>query len=189
MTTGQRARRLAQFILIFYACLSVCYGQSGKATAAMETSAAAYKKLGLSESAVEPWEDGMRTTGGRGTYEWWYFDGSLDDGSSPVIVFYTKAPITPDKPLKPKITFDLDRPDGTKVHKDIDFYPSYFSSSKDSCDVRIAVNTFSGNLHDYTIHVDMDSIKADIALHRTVPSWRPNTGYCTDIPIISAVFD
>jgi hypothetical protein len=178
MTTGQRARRLVKSILIFFACLNVCYGQSGKATAAMETSPAAYKKLGLSGSVVEPWEDGMRTTGGRGTYEWWYFDGSLDDGSSLVIVFYTKAPIMPDKPLKPKITFDLDRPDGTKVHKDIDFDPSYFSSSKDSCDVRIAVNTFSGNLHDYTVHVDMDSVKADIALHKTVPSWRPNTWSC-----------
>jgi hypothetical protein len=154
MTIGQRARRLTQFILIFFSCLSVCYGQSGKATAAMETSADAYKKLGLSETAVQSWEDGM---------------GSLEDGSSLVIVFYTKAPIMPDKPLKPKISFELDRPDGTKVHKELEIDPSYFSASKDSCDVRIGANSFSGNLQDYTIHVDMDSVKADIALHRTVP--------------------
>src|ERR1700694_2958515 len=150
MTTGQRARRLAQFILIFFACLSVCYGQTGKATAAMETSPGAYKKLGLSGSAIAPWEDGMRTTGGRGSYAWWYFDGSLDDGSSLVIVFYTKDPIMPDKPMKPKVSFALDRPDGTKVHKEIEFDTSNFSASKDSCNVRIGVNSFSGNLHDYT---------------------------------------
>ncbi|MDP9040433.1 MAG: hypothetical protein M3N30_00525, partial [Bacteroidota bacterium] len=177
MTTGQRVRKLAQSILIFFAWLSFSYGQAGNATAGIETSADAYKKLRLSESAVEPWEDGMRTSGGRGSYEWWYFDGSLEDGSSLVIVFYTKAPITPYKPLKPKITFDLDKPDGTKVHKDMDYDPDNFSASRDSCDVRIAANTFSGNLYEYNIHVDMDSVKADIALHRTVPSWRPNTGF------------
>jgi predicted secreted hydrolase len=177
MTTGKSARILAQFILIFFACLSVCYGQAGKATAAMETSPDAYKKLGLSGPTIKPWEDGMRTTGGRGSYEWWYFDGSLDDGSSLVIVFYTKDMIMPNKPLKPKISIELDRPDGTKVHNEVEMDSSYFSASKDSCNVRIGANSFSGNLHDYAIHVDIDGIKADIALHGTVPSWRPNTGF------------
>jgi hypothetical protein len=143
----------------------------------METSRDAYKKLRLLESAVEPWEDGMRTTGSRGSYEWWYFDGSLDDGSSLVIVFYTKDPIMPGKPMKPKVTLDIDRPDGTKVHKEVEIDSGYFSASKDSCNVRVGVNSFSGNLHDYTIHVDIDSVKADITLHGTVPSWRPNTGF------------
>jgi len=177
MTIGQRVRIFAQFILIVFAFLSVCYGQAPKATAAMETSGDDYKKLGLSGSAIAPWEDGMRTTGAPGTYEWWYFDGSLDDGSSLVIVFYTKDQIMPNKPLKPKVSFDLDRPDGTKVHKELEIDPSNFSASKDSCNVRIGVNSFSGNLHDYAIHIDIDNVKADIVLHRTVPSWRPNTGF------------
>jgi predicted secreted hydrolase len=43
--------------------------------------------------------------------------------------------------------------------------------------VRIKTNTFRGDLHDYTIHVDIDDVKADIKLHGTVPSWRPDTGY------------
>ncbi|MCW3090831.1 MAG: hypothetical protein JWP81_1900 [Ferruginibacter sp.] len=177
MTIKQMARRLAQFILTNFACLSVCYGQTGKATAAMETSPGDHKKLGLSGSVIKPWEDGMRTIGRPGTYEWWYFDGSLSDGSSLVIVFYTKDQIMPDKPLKPKVSFDLDRPDGTKVHKEVEIDSSNFSASKDSCNVRIGVNSFSGNLRDYAIHVDIDGVKADIALRGTVPSWRPNTGF------------
>lgn len=36
-----------------------------------------YQKLGLSRSQVEPWEDGIRTTGGKGSYEWWYFDSTF----------------------------------------------------------------------------------------------------------------
>ena len=35
----------------------------------------------------------MRTDGGKGTYEWWYFDAYLNDGSKLVITFSTK-PIT-----------------------------------------------------------------------------------------------
>lgn len=35
-----------------------------------------YNKLGLTRNKVELWEDGMRTDGSRGTYEWWYFDSS-----------------------------------------------------------------------------------------------------------------
>ena len=49
-----------------------------------------FARLGLSPSRIEAWEDGARTDGGRGTYEWWYFDFSLDDGSTLVIVFLTK---------------------------------------------------------------------------------------------------
>jgi len=179
MRTRQKAIRFAQFILITFTCSGVCYAQAGKATAAMDTSRDDYKKLGLSASAIAPWEDGMRTTGARGTYEWWYFDGSLSDGSSMVIVFYTKDQIMPNKPMKPKVTFELNRPDGTRVFKELEIDTSQFSASKDSCNVRIGVNSFSGNLHDYTIHIAIDSVKADIALHGTVPSWRPNTGFTT----------
>jgi hypothetical protein len=45
----------------------------------------------LNESNTpEKWEDGIRTSGEKGTYEWWYFDAHLDDGSTVVIVFFTK---------------------------------------------------------------------------------------------------
>ena len=47
-----------------------------------------YKRFNLKETnAPEKWEDGMRSTGGKGTYEWWYFDAHLEDGSILVIVF------------------------------------------------------------------------------------------------------
>jgi hypothetical protein len=47
-----------------------------------------YDKYNLNESNTpEKWEDGIRTSGEKGTYEWWYFDAHLDDGSTVVIVF------------------------------------------------------------------------------------------------------
>ena len=30
---------------------------------------------------VSMWEDGLRTSGDRNEFEWWYFDAKLDDGS------------------------------------------------------------------------------------------------------------
>ena len=52
-----------------------------------------YKKLGLKKDTVELWEDGMRTDGSKGTYEWWYFDSHYPDGTILVIFFYSKSPI------------------------------------------------------------------------------------------------
>jgi len=40
-----------------------------------------YQRLGLSPTAIAPWEDGARTDGSAGTYEWWYFDAHLADGA------------------------------------------------------------------------------------------------------------
>ena len=33
-----------------------------------------YQKMGLKKGEVEIWEDGLRTDGSKGSYEWWYFD-------------------------------------------------------------------------------------------------------------------
>jgi hypothetical protein len=67
-----------------------------------------YERLGLARDAVAPWEDGARTDNRRGTYEWWYFDSHLDDGSSLVVVFVNKDLASPNDPLTPTIRIDLD---------------------------------------------------------------------------------
>ena len=45
-----------------------------------------YARLGIVEHKPAQFEDGLRTNGGPGTYEWWYFDAHLDDGSKLVSV-------------------------------------------------------------------------------------------------------
>ena len=54
-----------------------------------------FARLGIQPGRIEGFEDGMRTQGGPGGYEWWYFDSHLRDGSSLVIVFYTKPQLNP----------------------------------------------------------------------------------------------
>jgi hypothetical protein len=136
-----------------------------------------FERLSLSPTIIEPWEDGARTSGGRGTYEWWYFDFSLDDGSTLVIVFLTKDFTRPNAPLTPVVTFSLDAPDGTTVSRAVTTNATAFSAAKDRCDVRIGACTAAGDLRNYVVHYEDAEVSADVRLSGTVPSWRPGTGH------------
>jgi hypothetical protein len=172
-------RRSASWLLVIaMLLLSECAtgGIGPRGTAAADTTPNGYTRLGLSQSGVEPWEDGMRTSGEPGTYEWWYFDFTLDDGSTVVIVYYTKDFTRPGTKLTPFVTFQMNSPDGTTVKKVLVSRPEEFRASRDRCDVRVGASTVSGDLHDYTLHLEAGGIRADMSLHGTVPPWRPGTG-------------
>ncbi len=137
-----------------------------------------YERLGLKKGVIEPREDGLRTNAGEGSFEWWYLDTHLDDGSKMVITFYTKPPnVSASRPLMPFVSFLLDRPDGTHVERGFLAPPEAFAASSAGCDVRIGNNTFKGDLKRYTIHVEIDDIVADVELTSEVPSFRPATGH------------
>jgi hypothetical protein len=136
-----------------------------------------FAKLGIQRGRIEAFEDGMRTEGGPGGYEWWYFDSHLHDGSSLVIVFYTKPQLNPDGELAPFATLELDRPGQPPIRVDAHVSPDGFSARRDRCDVRLGENTFRGNLHEYDIHFSHDGVTIDIKLTGQVPSWRPTSGY------------
>ena len=86
-----------------------------------------YSSMGLTRGIVEPWEDGMRTDGSRGTYEWWYFDSRYPDGTILVIFFFSKSPIQVNGPIKPTATMELTLPDGRKFSEEV--YASVEESS------------------------------------------------------------
>jgi hypothetical protein len=141
------------------------------------SSAEDYARIGISPGQVAPWEDGARTDGNAGTYEWWYFDSHLDDGAKLVVVFSTKNFTDIDKPLAPVIRIDLDLPDGTSHNKVVEFKPDEFSASAERCDVRIADNSFSGDLHTYKIVAKIDDIAVEVSLTGEIQPWRPGTGH------------
>jgi hypothetical protein len=134
-----------------------------------------YQRLKLRKGNPEPWEDGMRTHGGKGSYEWWYFDSHLEDGSKMVIVFYTKAMTEVDQQQKAYATLNIDYKDGTKLER---YLPSAsFRASATSCDVNIGENYFRGDLKTYEIHMEGQDFKLDISFQSTAESWRPETGH------------
>ena len=136
-----------------------------------------YARLNLERDAVAPWEDGARTDNRPGTYEWWYFDAPLDDGSSLVVVFMNKDLSSPNDPLTPTIRIDLDLADGRSFQKLARYHRDTWRSSTTGADVRIGENRFSGDLHSYRIQATVDEVSVDVALVGQVAAWRPQTGY------------
>lgn len=147
-------------------------------TARIGSSPQDYENLGLEPGTIKVWEDGMRTDGSPGTYEWWYFDAHLDDGAQLVVAFFTKEFTDIGRPLAPMIRIDLTLPDGTTVERIAHFDPALFSASTEECDVRIGEgNVFAGDLNTYTIRARIEDTEVDITLSGQVPAWRPETGH------------
>src|SRR5712691_5075612 len=145
--------------------------------AATGSSDADYERLGLARNDIKQWEDGARTDGRPGTYEWWYFDAHLADGAKLVVVFMDKDLSMPQKPLDPTIRLNLDLADGRSFEKLVTFDPAVWSSAQDHADVRIGENRFTGDLHTYRITATVDDISVDVTLEGEVQPWRPATGY------------
>ncbi|KAF0106651.1 MAG: hypothetical protein FD146_2450 [Anaerolineaceae bacterium] len=134
---------------------------------------------GLTETVAE-WEDGQRAPTGPGSFEWWYFDAHLDDGSTAVIVFATKSIIEPRAPLTPNLSLTVTRPDGKKT-AEFSLPPAgEFSADKDSCNVRIgpswAKQSVRGGRWTYSLHAKTASLAADLTFTGLVPPWRPGAG-------------
>lgn len=136
-----------------------------------------FARFGIEPGHIDVFEDGMRTRGGPGSYEWWYFDAHLNDGSSLVIVFYTKPQLNPAGELAPFASLELDRPGQPPIRVEAHVSPNGFTASPDRCNVRIGENTFRGNLKDYEIHFSHDDVTVDVTLAGQVPSWRPASGH------------
>ena len=136
-----------------------------------------YEKVGITK-AIQPFEDGLRTTGVRGEYEWWYFDTKLQGGGNLVIVFHTGSLASFKKGFEPHVRLDLTFPNG-KGDLHTVYFPADkrdYSFSTEGCDVRIGNCRVKGDLHTYELHFDDGKIQADLTLTGSVPSWRPYAG-------------
>ncbi len=145
--------------------------------AAAASDPADFERYGLDPSTIAQWEDGARTDDRPGTYEWWYFDAHLDNGSKLVVVFMNKDLVTPNRPLSPILRVDLDLPDGRSFQKVLSFPPEEWSAARDRADVRIGANRFHGDLHEYRIQATADDVSVDVMLVGDIPPWRPATGH------------
>lgn len=136
-----------------------------------------YARLGIKPREIAQFEDGMRTEGEPGTYEWWYFDAHLDDGAKVVVVFFTKHYTTPELPLTPMIEINLELPDGRYFQRQVQVAPEQFHAAKDRCEVLIGDAVFEGDLHTYRIKAEVGELAVDLELVGEVPAWRPGSGH------------
>ncbi len=134
-----------------------------------------YQRIGIEKDAIQQWEDGLRTNGKFGEYEWWYFDAKLEGGYSLVIVFYSQ-PMTAVAPnFAPCVSFSL-KGNGYDIQEEVSFKVKDCHFSKDRCDVRIGNNRFEGDLKNYTIHFENGRVNCDVSLEGVAESYRHHTG-------------
>lgn len=139
------------------------------------TGSEALQREGVS-AVPEVWEDGLRAPTSPGFFEWWYFDAHFDDGSTAVIVFFTKPMIERNAPLKPAVSITITRPDGKRIIQSIQVPPVEFSSSKEHCYVRSGESWVRGNLRSYELYAKVNDVSAHLTFEGLVPSWRPGAG-------------
>jgi hypothetical protein len=138
-----------------------------------------YARLGVSPDGVETWEDGRRSEDAAGTWEWWYFDAMLDDGSRTVVQFFTKDnPHISSAELHPTLRITITAPDGTKHDATANVPADEARFSTERCDVVYGPHVFQGDLSDYRINVaETDGLAADLTLHSRSKPFRPGTAY------------
>ena len=132
------------------------------------------EELGLTEE-IQKFEDGLRTVEKSGNYEWWYFDSKYSDGSSLVIVFYTKPVTSFAKSFKPFVSLNYINPNGKEIR--VTAESDSYSFSKDGCDVKIGDSYVKGDLSHYDIYFKNDEVECKLTLDASVPSWRPESGH------------
>ncbi|WEV43927.1 hypothetical protein OZX56_01475 [Lactobacillus sp. ESL0684] len=134
-----------------------------------------FKKYDINKHTIATWEDGIRTNPNtKGTYEWWYFDANLNDGSQLVITFFAKSAVNPGSELEPSIDIEHTQADGSKISDHLEFTPAEFSAAKDDCNVKIGQNYFRGNLKHYQIGVFSPKITVELEFDNVTPAWRRN---------------
>jgi hypothetical protein len=134
-----------------------------------------FKNLGIGKE-IEVREDGRRTPISSDYFEWWYFDGLLDDGTVVVVWFGDNWLYGSHKRA---VNIEL-TPPGKLTRRIVRTFDDPGAFARDQANIQIGPHSFKGNLQTYAIHVDAteaSGVGCDLALRRRVASYRPATGY------------
>jgi len=136
-----------------------------------------YEDLGLNPDKVEVWEDGLRTSGEKGTYEWWYTDAEFDDGTTIVTVFFTKNGFDVSGRAQPTVTINITRPDGSELERTFQLKKGILiNASREYCDVEIGRSYLKYDKGNYVIHYEDEEITYHARMESLLPMYRPGTG-------------
>lgn len=148
-----------------------------KKTMRLAKTTADYQRLSLTPGKIQEFEDGLRTSGQKGEFEWWYYDAKLDGGATLVVTFFSNNATDTQGGFHPSVKIELTQADGRKVEDRVSYDPTEARFDRDRCAVQIGPNRFEGDLHHYRIEVRAPKIVAEIDLTGTVNPWRTATGH------------
>lgn len=118
------------------------------------------------------YEDGQRVALTDDTFEWWYFDMIMDDGSTCVVNFLNKPPFTT-SPLLPILQLNISPPGEGPYFQEVATFPaSTYSAALDRCSVGMGSNLVEGDLQTYRIQAASETLAVDLTIKGWVPGWR-----------------
>lgn len=138
-----------------------------------------FARFNVKRNMPEPKEDGLRSTGGKDTFEWWYTDADFEDGTTVVVIFFTKNYFDTAGPAWPTVDFEVTDKNGGRINVFIQGdRGTLINASQDKCDVKIG-NCFIRYEKDgaYHVHYEDNRITYDAIMRPKMPMWRPGTGY------------
>lgn len=164
-------------LILFNSCKSSKVGTPVKTDKKLAYISKDYGRHGITETPSMK-EDGMRTDGKEGSYEWWYTDAEFDDGTTVVVTYYAKYRFDIDGPAHPTMTIDLSLPDGTKIHEMYsDPKGTVINAKKGVCDVTIGDSHIKYVDGHYEVYVKYKDIEYKGIMKSTQAMWRPNSGH------------
>lgn len=144
-----------------------------------------YTQLGIKRDSTARWEDGRRTSGGTGSYEWWYTDAEFSGGINVVVILYSKYFFDVSGPARPTATIQVNFPDDRSyLGKLAEPMFTRIDAAQDRADVKIQSSSLEdiGN-GQYKVAFKAKDEKTGVELEysaimtSTLPAWRPETGH------------
>ena len=161
--------------LTYASCVAPSHARADEQALHLAAAPEDFAHFGLGKE-IHVREDGRRTPQSSDYFEWWYFDGLLDDGTVVVVWFgdnwlYGSHRRAVDIELTPP---------GKATRRIMRTFDAAGTFARDHANIAIGPHRFEGNLKSYAIHVDAKDtggVGCDLVLRRRVPSYRPATGH------------
>lgn len=136
-----------------------------------------YKRYGITKKPSYK-EDGMRTNGGKGTFEWWYTDVTFKDGTAVVVIFFTKNYFDTPGPAWPTADFEIVDSSGKRTNVWTHGKKGTpINAAKGICDVKIDKNFIRYEDGAYRVHYEDHGIVYDATMKPKLPMWRPGASH------------
>ena len=121
-----------------------------------------------------PSDAGMATNPMPGTFEWWYFQGKLDDNSTTQITLLVKPWLDNNGPLQPYATIAITTPNGTHLAGEQKVDVSQFKSARNAMNVTMGDTWARGDLNTVKLHyaTTKNGLGADLVFQSAAPPTR-----------------
>jgi len=123
---------------------------------------------------LQPSEIGMVTNPMPGTFEWWYFQGKLDDNSTEQITLLVKPWFDNNGPLQPYATIAITTPNGTHLFGEAKVDVNQFKAARNTLNVTMGDTWARGDLNTINLHfaTTKNGVGADLVYESAAPPTR-----------------